>query len=75
MNISLDNLTKRQVTIAERLWRCQTEADVAKYISMLPSKEQAIAKALQIMMIQAAMEAELEDAKGIALAAIERAQR
>lgn len=76
MTISIPNLTKRQVTIAERLWRCQTQADVDRYISLLPAKEQAQAKALVVIMLQQAAEQEPSgDAEMIAADLISRVKR
>ncbi len=58
MNISIDQLTHRQVEIADELWMCETEQDVEQYIATLEPQDQKDARALVVAMILAAAEQE-----------------
>lgn len=75
VNISLDNLTARQVEIADELWMCDTDEDVEQYVTTLTPEEQRAARALIVCMIQEAAAANLNEAAAEAMSAIAKAQQ
>jgi hypothetical protein len=54
--IQLHGLTKRQVKIAEKLWECDSQDDVIKYLSTLSRKDQFDARSIIICMLHEAIE-------------------
>ena len=52
-DITLEGLTPEQYRLADMLWSCESQADVAKFIAALPAEYKKEAETVHTLMIAA----------------------
>ena len=71
---TIDNLTPRQVLLADLIWACTTREQAVTLVRSLQGQDRWDAAAIMQCMIYEVLETRIEDYKDAACAAINRAQ-
>lgn len=58
--IRLEGLTRHQVQLCDQLWECESESDIQELIRELSAEDARELATLQTMILQEAMEEQLE---------------